>query len=80
MIGTTVPYTAIVPFLERLGLEPNLVREVTMTPSKVTVTLYALDAAGEKYCSPVSGGIATEILEFAVEYESTYESPMLRSV
>ncbi len=65
----TLPYSEIGPFLERLGFEPNFVREFTMTPSDVTVTLFAKNANGQKHCDLETGEPAVEKLLFKVGHE-----------
>jgi hypothetical protein len=63
---TTLPYSEIGPFLERLGFEPNMVREFTMNPSDVTVTLYKSNERGSKYVDLETGEPAVETLKFKV--------------
>lgn len=50
----------------RLGLEPNDVREITFRPRSVTATVYPLNDQGSKYVNPDTNDPATETLEFEV--------------
>ncbi len=56
----------------RLGLEPNNVREIVFKPRSVVATVYLLNGDGKKHIinidpnDPDSGEPATETLEFEV--------------
>lgn len=50
----------------RLGLEPNNVREIIFRPRSATAVVYLNNENGHKYVDPQTGEPATETLEFEV--------------
>jgi hypothetical protein len=58
---TASSYDLIVPICEALDLgDPNLIRSIKLTPTKVEVEFFKLNADGEKHVDLETGWIATE--------------------
>lgn len=52
---------------ERLGLEPNLVAKLVITPRNATATIYRTRKDGSKYLDPVTTDAATRTETFDIK-------------
>lgn len=63
----SVGYETIESFLIALGLEPNFVRKLTLTPNSVEVELFAKDEDGAKHVDLSTGEPTTEKHEWTID-------------
>jgi hypothetical protein len=67
MIASATASDLVAPICEALHLgDPNLIREIRLTPRDITVVRYRLNENGSKFADPDTGWVATEMDTFRV--------------